>query len=317
MQIIRTDFSAYFPDDFEQRERELFQTQNLGPYMKAQSFLQQNRLEKTDQLIVISNTQTDFKSWPESMWEKTQLLVHPNSGYDNFDPAWVTQRSFPIVIGHEIRAQAVAEYCLSAFTHRIASLPQQKAWSPGRQFPRNLMQEQSVLVVGRGHIGGRLVDWLEALGADVQIFDPYKNHYQLDLTRAQTVILACGLNPSSHHLIDRAFLKELPHGFTLINAARGGLVKTGDLIQALHEDPSACAYLDVFEKEPADLQELTQTPNLKATSHIAGVYNGLNQKVLDFETHVISDFLKMKPTEFRKIYRDQLLASRLHKGFLI
>jgi D-3-phosphoglycerate dehydrogenase len=317
MQIIRTDFSAYFPSDFEQREKSLFENEGLGSYMKAEDFLEKNLLDQSDELIVISNTQTDFNKWPKQMWDKTKLLIHPNSGYDNFSAQWVESVGFPIVVGHEIRAQAVAEYCLSTFLQRVAQVPQQNKWSKERQFPRDLIQGQNVLIVGLGHIGGRIKNWLESLGARVQVFDPYKGHFQLDLAQSKTVILACGLNPSSQHLIDKAFIQELPKAFTLINAARGGLIKTNDLVQALKNDPESCAYLDVFEKEPADLEELTKTTNLFATSHIAGVYTGLNERMLEFEKQVIKHFLSLDLPSFQRHYNDQLLASRLHKGFLI
>lgn len=317
MQIIRTDFSSYFPSDFQHREQALFEKEGLGSYMPAQDFLDKKLLEQSRELIVICNTQTDFSKWPKQMWDKTKLLVHPNSGHDNFNPQWVKSCSFPIVIGHQIRAQAVAEYCLSALMQRKAELPRQKSWSKERQFPRDLIQDQNVLIVGLGHIGGKLKSWLQAMGCQVQVFDPYKEKFQLDLAKAQTVILTCGLNPSSRGLVDKAFLSELPKGFTLINAARGALVKTSDLIEALQSDPYACAYLDVFENEPADLEKLTQTPNLFATSHIAGVYRGLNEKILEFEKQVISDFIALERERFLKSYTDQLLVNRLHKGFLI
>ena len=69
---------------------------------------------------------------------------------------------------------------------------------------------------------------------------------------------------------DAALLKALgPSGY-LINIARGSVVDTRALAQALIDGSLAGAALDVYESEPAAPKDLLDCPNLVLTPHVAG-----------------------------------------------
>lgn len=302
MEFVRLDTSSYFQPSFAQREQ-----QALAPLLQQSS-------EKG--LVLITNTHTNVMTLGEEILEQTKLMIHPNSGYDNFDPTWVAQQKFPIVIGHEIRAAAVCEYILACLFQRFTPVSFHASWDRSRQWNREKLAQQNILILGSGHIGQRLEKALIPLCESVQVFDPFKNRLQLDLNKVNVVLVAAGLNPTSAHLIDRAFLEECAPGVTVINAARGGIIKTNDLLEHLVKDPKTSAYLDVFETEPMDLQEFARYPNLFATSHIAGVFEGLEREMIEFEAKVLQDFLQMGE-QFTQSYQAQLLKNKCHRGFLI
>lgn len=302
MEYLRLDTSSYFQSDFTRREEQL-----ILP------LLQETHREG---IILLSNTHTDPRTIPADLLAQTALMIHPNSGYDNFDPAWVIEQSFPIIVGHEIRAAAVTEYILASLFERFTPVPTHKTWDQTRQWNRQLLSEQNVLILGAGHIGSQLEKTLSSLCQSVQVFDPFLNRLQLDLNKVNIVLLAAGLNPTSRHLVDQAFLAECAPGVTLINAARGGLVKTDDLINHLKNDKEAFAFLDVFEKEPFALESISSLENIRLSSHIAGVFSALEEKMLNFEQKVIKDFLTLGQ-DFTKVYEKQWLQKKWHRGFLI
>lgn len=302
MEFLRLDTSSYFQSDFTKREEKL-----ILPLLQDID---------SEGIILLSNTHTDVRKIPINVLEKTALMIHPNSGYDNFDPAWVIEQSFPIIVGHEIRAAAVTEYILACLFERFTLLPSHKKWDVTRQWNRQLLCHQNVLILGAGHIGSKLEKSLSPLCQSVQVFDPFQNRLELDLNKVNIILLAAGLNPTSQHLINQAFLAECAPGVTLVNAARGGLVKTDDLIEYLKNDKQAFAFLDVFENEPFALENISSLENIHLSSHIAGVFSELEQQMLNFERKVIQDFLTLGD-EFSKVYEKQCLQKKWHRGFLI
>ena len=71
--------------------------------------------------------------------------------------------------------------------------------------------------------------------------------------RSDFISLNCDLNPTSHHLIDAAILREMKPSAVVINTARGPVVDEPALVAALAGSLIAGAALYVFEAEPLPL----------------------------------------------------------------
>ena len=314
--VERVSKSSYFSDDFLAKEQAQLESQLKIHYQKSWE-LNQSRPE-----ILITNTHTDLSTLPLSTLENLELIIHPNSGYDNFSPDWVAQQKIPIVLGNSIRAGAVTETIIASLINRSISLPKNPEWVAKRNFKRKILADLNVLILGAGMIGQQVAQKLKSLVGQIQFFDPFKNLLELDLNRADVIIVAASLNPTSANFINKEFFKECKPGFTLINTARGGIVNESDLRAALENDPNAFAYLDVFQVEPADFSPFLpfmERGQMICTSHIAGVFDELEAEMIKFEQEVIQNFLETRenPEEFLRLYSDQLLINRLHRNFLI
>lgn len=309
LRIYRTSTSPYFPADFNLREKTTLETA-----------IENHQFEMVTSApceFLITNTHTNFSTFTKAELDNLKLIVHANSGYDNFPAKLVEDLKADVIVGSTIRAQSVAQYILSALYHHLSPINHQDAWSRGsgdRQHSRALLSDLKVTLIGHGHIGKILKTSLSAMVSHLTIIDSNEN-LSGDPSNSDVVILACGLNFSSRHMINAQFLKAIKSDALIINAARGELIKTEDLIEHLNSNPRSFAVLDVFENEPADLGLFQNLPNVLTTSHIAGVFKGIDQATIDFERKVITDFLTMK--NFKEIYQPMILRNRIKAEGLI
>jgi D-3-phosphoglycerate dehydrogenase len=308
--IIRTHLSPYQLSGFKDLEKSRLESLGVS-YLDSDS-----QITDESELIVITNTHTKFESLSEKIKNKAKLVIHPNSGYENFESSPELQK-IPVIVGNEVRAQAVAEYALSCFVDFWTKRPLHSEWDKERAYPRKLMNQTTALIIGQGQIGKLLLTMLTALGVKVTTVDPrtkadYKNIQDLTGT-FDSVILAASLNSKSFHIVNQNFLKKF-NPKVLINPSRGGFINEADLIAHLNNSQMS-AYLDVFEKEPLPVGQLSH-PRLYKTSHIAGVHDDLDQGIIEFEYKVLKDYLNLSEKDFMLKYQEALLANKWFQGEL-
>lgn len=296
--IQRLILSPYHKKGFEQREQEMFKRLGFTPVKKAGQ-------------ILVSNTLFDFSKADPSIFKDVELIIHPNSGYDNFPVNFVQQADFPIVIGNPIRAEGVAEYSLSSLFQNFTQIPHHQEWQQGRNWNRPLLSQLSILLVGSGHIGKIIERSLIALGVSPDVYDPDKGRDAL-AGQYDVVIMACSLNPSSHHFIDQKFLQlHMKTNGCLINGARGKLIDQQALLTFSSKNPEFHAWIDVFEKEPEGLSFFSGASNITTTSHIAGVSHKLDDLMINFEEKILT--LWKKDNDLKESCPELLLQNRLRK----
>jgi len=149
-------------------------------------------------------------------------------------------------------------------------------------YPPVLAEEltgKAVLLVGYGAIGKEIERMLFPF--DVKLYRVARSSRtnpevhavsELDdlLRLAQVVVLILPLTAESRGLIGRRQLGLLPQGALLVNAARGPIVDTDALVEALNSGRIRAA-LDVTDPEPLpEGHSLWSCPNLLLTPHIGG-----------------------------------------------
>ena len=145
----------------------------------------------------------------------------------------------------------------------------------------NELMGKTVGIIGLGKIGTRSAELFHAFGCSILAHSRsihknapfYVEQTDLDslLSRSDLVVLHCPLNDSTRGLINAEALKKMKPSAYLINLARGPVVVSKDLADALNRDVIAGAAVDVFDKEPplnAD-EPLLSAKNTILTPHIA------------------------------------------------
>lgn len=137
-------------------------------------------------------------------------------------------------------------------------------------------------IVGYGAIGRRVARIAEALGCHVITHSLTGRTYggtvrQVDrdtlLSESDILSLHCPLTDLSRGFIDAAALEKMKRTAILINVARGPVVHTRDLYEALQAGTIAAAGLDVLDKEPIrpdnPLSQIQDSSKLIITPHHA------------------------------------------------
>ena len=151
------------------------------------------------------------------------------------------------------------------------------------------LRDMTVGVIGTGHIGQAVVKRLRGFGCHVLAYDNSRkmeaDYVQLDelLKNSDIVTLHVPLCADTRHLIGQKQIGEMKQGAFLINTARGALVDTGALVEALESGKLGGAALDVLEGEDQFvytdcsqkvldhpfLSQLLRMPNVIITPHTA------------------------------------------------
>jgi len=134
-------------------------------------------------------------------------------------------------------------------------------------------------ILGLGHIGMKIAHRAAAFDMPVGYHNRREradvaHRYFASLLElaawADVLVCATPGGAASRHLVDAPVLAALgPRGY-LVNIARGSVVDTEALAQALRSGGIAGAGIDVYESEPHRPEPLIELPNILITPHVAG-----------------------------------------------
>jgi D-3-phosphoglycerate dehydrogenase len=305
--IFRPSYSTYWPKNYAKAE-----VKNYGG-LALKKVADLGKIKTPGPWILLSNSHFKDDMIPSSWWPELRLVIHSNSGYDALLGSQKKLQQVPVLLGNELRRDAVVEYYLQCLLKGVGEIPWKKAWDGSRQFPRKLIADLNITVIGHGHIGAKLTAVLKSLGSHVSVFDPKFPAFSIDWKKhswkeQDAVVVCCALETSSTQLINQSLLKQLKSEVMIINAARGQVICESDLLKFLNKNPQAQAFLDVFEKEPANWNAWNQlaTGQVHLSSHVAGVYDELAAKSLQFEKNILTDYFSLAQKPFLKKYKQIL-----------
>lgn len=155
--------------------------------------------------------------------------------------------------------------------------PPGHATGPPLVGPIDDLPGKKVLILGHGSIGRAVAERLKPFDVELLYIAEHRRPgvETMDalprlLPAADAVVLLLPLLPATEGLVDKTFLSKMKPGAFLINASRGKLVRTEDLIDAAREGKVKAA-LDVTYPEPLPADHpLWQTPNVLITPHVGG-----------------------------------------------
>ena len=197
-----------------------------------------------------------------------------------------------------------------ALTHHLSGyqrLLQEGAWRNSPQFclldyPIRELAGRSIGIVGLGELGGGVARAAPAFGLQVLASErpgepprPGRLPFDQVLGEADILSLHCPLTPATRGMIDAKALARMKRDAILINTARGALVDSAALAQALKAGRLGGAGIDVLPQEPpagGDPLLDASVPNLIVTPHVAWAARESRQRAIDEITANIRSFLE-------------------------
>ena len=214
------------------------------------------------------------------------------TGTDNVDLALAAERDIAVTNIRAYCTQSVVEHVfgvlltLTHSIHRFDSDVRDGAWQRADNFcllnhPIRELSAMTMGIVGFGVLGRGVASVARSFGMELLIAGrrgadaaPRDGRTAFDevLARADVLTLHCPLDESTRDLIGTAELETMKKSSILINTARGGLIDSRALRDALRNGEIAAAAIDVLPEEPpVDGDPLLDYggDNLILTPHVA------------------------------------------------
>ena len=222
--------------------------------------------------------------------KNARLIARYGIGVDNVDLDAAREKGIPVCNVPDYCMDEVADHTLSlmlSLTRQI--LPNAIASANGKWggagvplSSYRVMKEQTVGVVGFGRIGREVCARLRSFKCNIQVADPAvpadaisSQGYapvSLDqlLRTSDIVTLHCPSMASTRKMLNANTFATMKRGALLLNVARGDLVDSQALVEALKSGQLLGAALDVFDPEPIPAEHpICKLPNVILTPHNA------------------------------------------------
>lgn len=221
-----------------------------------------------------------------------------SAGYDNVNLKTAKKLGIRVANAAGYSPNAIAEHAITlllTLNRKILDAHQQvhKNNFLLSNLVSNELYQKKVGVVGTGNIGSCIAKIMKGFGCTIIANDLYENENLvnahgvrytdlINLVQQSDVIFLCvPLTSNTHHLIDANVISQMKPNAILINVARGAVVNTIELIDALTSKKNMAYGADVYEYENGVffydhsnnsridelLQKLINLPNTLITPH--------------------------------------------------
>jgi D-3-phosphoglycerate dehydrogenase / 2-oxoglutarate reductase len=257
---------------------------------------------------LIPLNETVFKACPA-----LKMIYTNNVGTDLIDIQAATRYGIRACNNPDYNFREVAEHTMALLLSLIRKIPVSDAYvrSGGYDYnrltPLKRFEGSTVGLLGFGRIARSVAKKLTGFDVRVMFYDPFVKESDVDcaekkslkalLQTSDYLCVHAPLTEKTHHLLNAETLGWMKPGAAIVNAARGELIDTPALIEALHSGKLSGAALDVVEEYhslgPGHV--LCGMDNIILTPHSAWLsQDAFHQSKSDLTNEIIR-FLKNQP----------------------
>ena len=201
------------------------------------------------------------------------FIARVGAGLENIDLPKAQEMGITVLAAPEGNRNAVGEQALgmllALFNRMLIADAEIRQGTWLREENRGLESGgKTIGLLGYGHTGSAFAKKLSGLDCKVLAYDKYKSGFSspfveeasMERIQAQADVLSLHLPQSAetNFLVDTTFINQFEKDFFLINTARGSIVKTSALIEALESGKVRGACLDVLEFEKSSFEDFFQ-----------------------------------------------------------
>ena len=246
---------------------------------------------------------------------KLKVISRHGVGYDNVDLDYIKKKNITLLITATANAVAVAEHVIYMMLSISKSINRYDAEVRTGNFKKNSLSietlelfNKEILILGFGRIGKSLIKRCLGFDMKVKIFDPFVSKDSINefggtkidnlddgLKMCDYLSLHVPLTEKTRNMINYSKLKTMKQNAIIINTSRGGIINEIDLDKAINEKIIFGAGLDVFEKEPVDINNpLLKNKKVLLSPHSATFTNECKSRMSIEAANNIIDFFENK-----------------------
>lgn len=213
---------------------------------------------------------------------KVKMITTRSTGFDHIDLKASAERGIVVCNVPTYGENTVAEHAFGLLLALSRNIHRAYVRSLNNNYDIHGLkgidlEDKTLGIIGGGRIGLHMARIAQGFRMKILVFDNRRDLFlekligfkytPLDdlLAQSDIVSLHVPLMPATRHLINRDSIKKMKPGAILINTARGGLVDTEALLEALDREQLSGAGLDVLDYEEL-LKEEDQLLGRKFTS---------------------------------------------------
>ena len=203
---------------------------------------------------------------------KLKFIGRSGAGIENIDCREAEKRGIHLISAPEGNRQAVGEHAvgmiLSLFNKISIADKEIRSGKWNREANRGIeLSGKTIGIIGYGNMGKAFAKCLTGFNCNVLAYD--KKNISDDLVcestlkkiqnKADIISFHTPYNESTHHYLNKEFIKKMNKPFYVINTARGKVVHTDSLVNGLKSEKILGACLDVLEYEKDSFENMFDT----------------------------------------------------------
>ncbi len=225
--------------------------------------------------------------------KRLKMIQRTGVGTEMLDLDEIKRRGLPVYVNAGVNARSVAEHTLTLMLACLKRLPQINADTHNGVWKKQLqgvatreLSGKTVAMVGMGNIGRTVAAMLKPFDVKILYTDVFRQSEEVEerlslnyserfedmLPKADILSFHCPLTPENSGMLNKDTLAMIKEGAIVVNTARGKLINSDDLYDALLKGYIRAAGLDTHYEEP--IQEgykLAELDNVILTPHIGGL----------------------------------------------
>lgn len=242
------------------------------------------------------------------IFKSLKYIQLTSAGFDRVPLDYINRHKIQLYNARGVYSIPMAEFAVAGILQlvkqaRFFQKNQEKhLWTKSRTLGE--LSEKTTVIIGAGSIGCEIAKRLQAfdmkvIGVDIKndckpYFDSVYLFDELNeqLMIADIVVLTLPLTDSTKGMFDKSKFELMKASSIFVNIARGPLVVENDLIEVLSDNKISGAVLDVFEKEPIDINSpLWDMDNVILTPHNSFVGENNNNRMFDLIVNNLENWI--------------------------
>ena len=307
-------------DTINNKGIELLESNNNFSYEIITDLSRENLLTKLPKFDGVTLRRGKLDEEILNKCKNLKVIARHGVGYDNVDTAFLKRNNITLLVTHNSTSTSPAEHVMFMILNIYKGREMFHTMVRDGNFHKAIhlkiddnfeVFNKTILIAGFGRIGKKLIKKCLGFDMNVLVYDPYIDDEVISsfggkkildlvegLKEVDILSLSIPLNKETKNFITLKQMSLMKKNAIIINVSRGGVVNEADLDKALNDKTVSFAGIDVFEKEPPEINNpLLKNKRVLLSPHAATfTKEGLEKMSMETIQNII-DFFEDKIEE--------------------